>query len=67
VDPKTSDSDFPNLRAAMPGLKIKYGPFDPDSLDPVVTAVLLETSGKNEELPMHVHRKGQLVVALKDR
>jgi AraC-like DNA-binding protein len=60
--PDTQPSTLPG---DVPGLKIVYQPFDPDFLDPPVTAVLLETGGKNDELPMHVHRKGQLVVALR--
>jgi AraC-like DNA-binding protein len=46
-------------------VKINYQPFDPDSVDLPVISVLLETSGKEDELPMHVHRKGQMVVALR--
>jgi AraC-like DNA-binding protein len=65
VNPEMSDAHRPTLPVAAHELKIDYQPFDPDSLDPSVTAVLLETGGKNEELPMHVHRKGQLVVALR--
>ena len=65
MDPKTSVTHCPILSDDASGLKIDFYPFDPDFLDPPVTSVLLETSGKNEELPMHVHRKGQLVVALK--
>jgi AraC-like DNA-binding protein len=65
VNPEKLDTYRPKLPATVPGLKIDYQPFDPDSLDPSVTAVLLETGGKNDELPMHVHRKGQLVVALR--
>lgn len=45
-------------------VKIDYQPFDPDSVDLPVISVLLQTSGKEDELPMHVHRKGQMVVAL---
>ncbi|PRX20087.1 AraC family transcriptional regulator [Paraburkholderia sp. BL18I3N2] len=47
------------------GVKINYQPFDPDAVDSPVISVLLETSGKQDELPMHVHRKGQMVVALR--
>jgi AraC-like DNA-binding protein len=54
-----------NLSVATPGSKIEYHPFDPDFFDPPVIAVLLEPGGRNDELPMHVHRKGQLVVALR--
>jgi AraC-like DNA-binding protein len=65
VDPATSDTHPPASPGLTDEVKIDYHPFDPDSLDSPVTAVLLETKGKEDELPMHVHRKGQLVVALR--
>jgi AraC-like DNA-binding protein len=60
-----SDSDVSTLPGDIHRVTIDYHPFDPDSLDSLVTAVLVETSGKNDELPMHVHRKGQMVIALR--
>jgi AraC-like DNA-binding protein len=65
VDAEMPNAHHPNLSPATFGPKIEYRPFDPDFFDPPVTAVLLETGGINDELPMHVHRKGQLVVALR--
>ena len=55
----------PNLPTATSDPKIEYYPFDPDFFDPPVTAVFLEPARKSDELPMHIHRKGQLVVALR--
>ena len=65
MNPEMSDTNRPSVPASVPAPKIDYQPFDPDFLDPPVTAVLLEANGKNDELPMHVHRKGQLVVTLR--
>jgi AraC-like DNA-binding protein len=65
VDAEMPNAHRPNLSAATLVPKIDYYPFDPDFFDPPVTAVLLEPTGSNDELPMHVHRKGQLVVALR--
>lgn len=65
MNPEMSDNDVSTPPGDTSGVAIDYRPFDPDSLDTPVTAVLLETSGKNDELPMHVHRRGQMVVALK--
>ncbi|WGS52841.1 helix-turn-helix transcriptional regulator [Paraburkholderia sp. D15] len=65
MDPATSDTHPAASSIATDEITIDYHPFDPDSIDSPVTAVLLQTQGKEDELPMHVHRKGQLVVALR--
>lgn len=64
MEPNNPEIGMPASRAMTDPVKINYQPFDPDSVDLPVISVLLETSGKEDELPMHVHRKGQLVVAL---
>jgi AraC-like DNA-binding protein len=65
VKPETPEISTPTSPAVTDEVKIIYQPFDPDSVDLPVISVLLETSGKEDELPMHVHRKGQMVVALR--
>lgn len=47
----------------LPDLSINYAPIDPDFLDRPVISVCIETRQNDDELPMHVHKKGQLVVA----
>lgn len=65
MEPETPEIRTPTSPAIADEVKINYQPFDPDSVDLPVISVLLETSGKEDELPMHVHRKGQMVVALR--
>jgi AraC-like DNA-binding protein len=65
VEQGTPDTRTPTSPVITDQVKINYQPFDPDSVDLPVISVLLETSGKEDELPMHVHRKGQMVVALR--
>ncbi|TCK86830.1 AraC family transcriptional regulator [Paraburkholderia sp. BL9I2N2] len=65
MEPGTPDTRTPTSPVITDQVKINYQPFDPDSVDLPVISVLLETSGKEDELPMHVHRKGQMVVALR--
>ncbi|MDA9440329.1 AraC family transcriptional regulator [Bradyrhizobium sp. CCBAU 51745] len=36
---------------------------DPDSLDRPVVALMVDTQEKEDEIPIHTHRKGQLVLA----
>ncbi|WP_246664479.1 helix-turn-helix transcriptional regulator [Tardiphaga sp. P9-11] len=59
-DPKY-DPDF--ARMDLPDLRINYDPVDPDQFDRPITSFCLETSEDNDDLPLHSHRKGQLVVA----
>lgn len=47
----------------LPDLRINYEPLDPDFLDRPVVSIAIETRQNDDELPMHTHRKGQLVVA----
>lgn len=65
MEPDTPEIRTPTSSLTTDEVKINYQPFDPDSVDLPVISVLLETSGKEDELPMHVHRKGQMVVALR--
>ncbi|WP_258397437.1 AraC family transcriptional regulator [Paraburkholderia unamae] len=65
MKPETPEIRTSTSPAMADEVKINYQPFDPDSVDLPVISVLLETSGKEDELPMHVHRKGQMVVALR--
>ena len=46
-----------------PSLHQSYREFDPDALDRPVVALLVDTREKEDELPVHTHRKGQLVLA----
>lgn len=55
------DPDF--ARMDLPDLRINYDPVDPDQFDRPITSFCLETSEDNDDLPLHSHRKGQLVVA----
>lgn len=62
MPPETEfDPDF--ARMDLPDLRINYDPVDPDQFDRPVTSFCLETSKDNDDLPLHSHRKGQLVVA----
>ncbi|MCP4616760.1 MAG: AraC family transcriptional regulator [Bradyrhizobium sp.] len=47
----------------LPQLRINYNPIDPDRLDRPVISVCIETRRNDDELPLHSHYKGQLVVA----
>lgn len=48
----------------LPPLKISYPPLDPDYIARSVFAFRLDKNENDDELPMHIHRKGQLVLAL---
>ena len=56
-----ADPDF--ARMDLPELRINYFPFDPDQFDRPINSFFLETGQDNDDLPLHSHRKGQLVVA----
>lgn len=47
----------------LPELRINYTPIDPDRLDRPVISVCIETRKNDDELPMHSHNKGQLVIS----
>ncbi|WFU55183.1 helix-turn-helix transcriptional regulator [Bradyrhizobium pachyrhizi] len=47
----------------VPELRINYTPVDPDQFDRPINSFCIETGEENDELPLHSHRKGQLVVA----
>jgi AraC-like DNA-binding protein len=55
------DPDF--ARMDLPDLRINYDPVDPDQFDRPITSFCIETSEDNDDLPLHSHKKGQLVVA----
>lgn len=55
------DDGLPRMK--LPDLRINYTPIDPDQLDRPVLSFCIETGRNNDELPLHSHRKGQLVVA----
>ncbi len=59
----TVDDDYPLPRMKLPGLQINYTPIDPDAVDRPVASMCIETKANDDELPLHAHRKGQLVVA----
>jgi hypothetical protein len=44
-------------------LRLSYSPFDPDDLNRPVTSLRIEKRENDDELPIHRHRKGQLVLA----
>lgn len=46
-------------------LRQSYDDFDPDALDRPVVTLRVDTREKENELPIHQHRKGQLVLALR--
>lgn len=50
-------------RMNVPDVRINYDPIDPDQFDRPIVAMSIETGQGNEELPLHSHKKGQLVVA----
>lgn len=56
-----TDPDF--TRMDLPELRINYYPVDPDQFDRPINSFCLETGQDNDDLPLHSHRKGQLVVA----
>lgn len=47
------------------GLRLSYSPVDPDELPRPVLFYRIDKGEKDDELPMHQHRKGQLVMALR--
>lgn len=56
-----TDPDF--ARMDLPELRINYYPVDPDQFDRPINSFCLENGQDNDDLPLHSHRKGQLVVA----
>jgi AraC-like DNA-binding protein/quercetin dioxygenase-like cupin family protein len=50
-------------RMDLPDLRINYDPVDPDQFDRPIISFCIETGQDNDELPLHSHKKGQLVVA----
>lgn len=50
-------------RMDLPDLRINYDPIDPDQFDRPIVSFSIETNEDNDELPLHSHKKGQLVVA----
>ncbi len=50
-------------RMDLPELRINYDPIDPDQFDRLIVSFCIETGEDNDELPLHSHKKGQLVVA----
>ncbi len=57
------ETDDGFARMNLPDLRINYDPIDPDQFDRPVVSFCLETGQDNDELPLHSHKKGQLVVA----
>lgn len=45
----------------LPELKISYAPVDPDQLTSLVSVMRVNRGPADDELPLHRHRKGQLV------
>jgi AraC-like DNA-binding protein len=58
-----ADNDDGLPRMKLPDLRINYAPIDPDSLDRPVVSFCIETRQNDDELPLHAHKNGQLVVA----
>lgn len=59
----TSGMDHGLARMILPDLRISYDPIDPDQFDRPIVSFCIETGEDNDELPLHSHKKGQLVVA----
>lgn len=59
----TADDDYGLPRMKLPDLQISYTAIDPDEVDRPVASFCIETRQNDDELPLHSHRKGQLVVA----
>lgn len=59
------DSQFGLPMMKLPKLQINYTPHDPDYFDRPVISFCIETGQNDDELPLHSHTKGQLVVASK--
>lgn len=59
--PTVYESDL--ARMDLPDLRLNYDPIDPDQFDRPIVAMCIETGQNNDELPLHSHKKGQLVVA----
>jgi AraC-like DNA-binding protein len=57
------DNDYGLPRMKLPDLRINYTPIDPDNLDRPVVSFCIETRQNDDELPLHAHRNGQLVIA----
>jgi AraC-like DNA-binding protein len=58
-----AESDYGLPRMKLPELRINYTPIDPDGLDRPVVSICIETRENDDELPLHAHKNGQLVVA----
>jgi len=52
-----------SLRERNPSLTLSYPNVDPDRIDTPVFAIRLGRGPADDELPLHSHRKGQLVIA----
>lgn len=48
----------------LEGLRVSFAALDPDDLPRPVTSLLLQRKENDDELPIHKHRKGQLVVSV---
>jgi AraC-like DNA-binding protein len=59
----TAEADHSLPRLKIPDLRINCYPIDPDLLDRPVVSFCMETGQSDDELPLHSHQKGQLVVA----
>ena len=57
------DEDHGFARMNLPDVRINYDPIDPDQFDRPIVSLCIETGEGNDELPLHAHKKGQLVVA----
>ncbi|MDI4238168.1 helix-turn-helix transcriptional regulator [Bradyrhizobium sp. 31Argb] len=57
------ETDHGFARMNLPDLRINYDPIDPDQFDRPIVSFCIETGQDNDELPLHSHKKGQLVVA----
>jgi AraC-like DNA-binding protein len=58
-----ADNDYGLPRLTLPDLQINYTPIDPDYFDRPIVSICIETGQNDDELPLHSHQKGQLVVA----
>src|SRR3546814_13443538 len=47
----------------LDGLRVSFAPMDPDEYPRPVNSFLVQRKENDDELPIHQHRKGQLVVS----
>jgi AraC-like DNA-binding protein len=62
MQPFITDESLDLPKMQLPDLQINYLPIDPDKVERDVFSYCIETGQNDDELPLHSHRKGQLVI-----